>query len=176
MRSAIVPGIRESCRALPQRSSGRNQRRPSLGMDQFECSRREPASSRWFSKCFAGFLLVTVCIVLVACHRTSASASTTMMSYEIAPTPARVGLTEITVILKDAASKPVTAAHVTLEADMAHPGMTPIFTETKESVPGSYAGKLSFNMPGDWAILVHATLADGTRLERQIDIQGIEAR
>ena len=75
--------------------------------------------------------------------------------------------------LSDAAGKPISNAQVALEADMSHPGMQPRFAKATEREPGRYRAQLEFPMAGDWVILLHVTLADGTKLERQIDVRGV---
>jgi hypothetical protein len=82
----------------------------------------------------------------------------------------------MTLSLKDAAAEPVAGAHITLEGDMSHPGMAPVFGEANEVAPGRYQGHIEFAMAGDWVVLVHATLANGQRLERQIDVKGVEGK
>jgi hypothetical protein len=76
--------------------------------------------------------------------------------------------------LSDAAGRPVTGARITIEADMSHAGMTPVFAEAKEVQPGSYQSRLTFEMAGDWVILLHGTLANGKKLERQFDVRGVQ--
>jgi hypothetical protein len=71
------------------------------------------------------------------------------------------------------ASKPVSGAEVSLEGNMTHAGMTPVFAEAQEVAPGQYRGNLTLNMPGDWFLLLHVTLPDGRMLEDQIDIRGV---
>ena len=73
------------------------------------------------------------------------------------------------------ASKPVSGARVTLEGNMTHPGMTPVFAEAKEAEPGRYHATLEFTMAGDWVVLVHAALPDGRKIERQFDVKGVRA-
>jgi hypothetical protein len=75
----------------------------------------------------------------------------------------------------EASSKPVTGATVELEGDMSHAGMSPVFGEAKEERPGDYRGRLEFSMAGDWVILLHVRLANGQRLERQLEVTGVRA-
>jgi hypothetical protein len=96
------------------------------------------------------------------------------IEHEISPQPARVGPVTVTFKLADANSKPLTGAHIAIEADMSHPGMSPLFSEAKESEPGRYQAHLEFSMAGDWVILLHVTLPDGKKLERQIDVRGVQ--
>ena len=65
-------------------------------------------------------------------------------------------------------------AHIAMEADMTHAGMAPVFGEAKETGPGRYQAPLTFEMAGDWVILLHVTLSDGEKLERQFDVRGVQ--
>jgi len=112
----------------------------------------------------------------VGCQRQVRTSTDITLTHEITPQPVRVGPARITLSLKDAAAQPVAGAHVTLEGDMSHLGMAPVFGEASEVAPGSYQGRVEFAMAGDWVILVHATLANGQRLERQIDVKGVEGK
>jgi hypothetical protein len=56
---------------------------------------------------------------------------------------------------------------------MTHAGMSPVFGDAKEIAPGRYQGDLAFQMAGDWVILLHVTLPDGSKLERQFDVSGV---
>jgi hypothetical protein len=75
--------------------------------------------------------------------------------------------------LADAAARPVSGAHITLEADMSHAGMAPVFAETRETGPGQYQADLKFAMAGDWVILLHVRLPSGQTLERQFNVGGV---
>jgi YtkA-like len=83
-----------------------------------------------------------------------------------------VGVATITAELSEGAA-PVTGAVVALEGDMSHPGMAPVFGTAKEKEPGRYEGHIQLTMPGDWVILEHITLADGRKLERQLDVNSV---
>lgn len=61
-----------------------------------------------------------------------------------------------------------------VEADMSHPGMSPVFAEAKEITPGSYSAPINFNMGGDWVVLLHVKLADGRKIESQMDVKGVQ--
>jgi len=61
------------------------------------------------------------------------------------------------------------------EADMSHPGMSPVFAQASESNPGDYRTNLNFNMGGDWIVLLHIRLADGRKIERQVDVRGVRS-
>ena len=79
----------------------------------------------------------------------------------------------VTFKLSDAAARPVTGAHITIEADMSHAGMSPQFAEAKEAESGRYQARLTFEMAGDWVMLLHVTLPSGKKLEQQIDVKGV---
>jgi len=83
------------------------------------------------------------------------------------------GGTDVT--LTDPAGTPISGAHVNMEADMSHPGMAPVFFSGKESAPGSLMGAVDLSMPGDWTILLHITLANGAKVEKQFDLPGVLA-
>jgi len=56
---------------------------------------------------------------------------------------------------------------------MSHPGMAPALGDAREIAPGQYQDSLEFAMPGDWVVLIHVTLPDGRKLERQLSIPGV---
>ena len=53
---------------------------------------------------------------------------------------------------------------------MSHAGMSPVSAAAKEVETGKYRGTLELTMAGDWIVLVHITLNDGQKLERQIEV------
>lgn len=111
---------------------------------------------------------------LVACSRTGSKFPTSVTDKKISPNPARIGPVTVSFHLSHAA-KPVSGAQVSLEADMTHAGMAPIFADAHEVAPGQYRGNLTLNMPGDWVLLLHITLPDGRQLEDQIDVRGVQS-
>jgi hypothetical protein len=66
-------------------------------------------------------------------------------------------------------------AHVSLEGDMSHAGMAPVFGETSELAPGRYQGTLDLNMRGDWIVLFRIKLASGETFDRQIELRNLQA-
>jgi hypothetical protein len=92
---------------------------------------------------------------------------------EITPQPLRIGVATITLHVMDASAQPVAGARISLEADMSHPGMSPVFGETKEIETGVYRGQVEFGMAGDWVILLHVVLPSGQKLEQQINVPGV---
>jgi hypothetical protein len=124
------------------------------------------------------FLLIAVVAALLGsgCNSHAAPSPQIALMHEITPWPVRVGPARITLSLKDAASQPVTGAGIALEANMAHPGMSPALSEAKEIAPGRYQAKTELAMGGDWVILVHIALTNGQKLERQIELKGVKAK
>lgn len=96
---------------------------------------------------------------------------------EIAPQPVRVGVSTVTIRgVVDGLGEPLAGVHIQVEGDMAHPGMAPVFADARETAPGTYRAQLNLNMPGDWVLLEHIRLADGTTIERQLDVRGVRAQ
>lgn len=96
-----------------------------------------------------------------------------MVEHAISPEPPTVGRATVTIKLADTAARPVSGASITLEADMSHPGMAPVFEEASETGPGQYQAHLNFAMAGDWVVLLHLRLPGGQKLERQFNVSGV---
>ena len=123
---------------------------------------------------FPAFACAAV-LLIAACHKAGESAPVITIESEIAPQPARVGVATITLRLADGSAKPVTGARIALEGNMSHAGMGPAFSNAKEIAPGRYQAPLELSMGGDWVVLVHLTLSDGRKLERQFEIKGVRS-
>ena len=89
------------------------------------------------------------------------------------PKTYRVGNETISLKMSDALGHGVSGAHLSLEGNMSHAGMAPIFGKAIETSPGSYSGNLEFSMAGDWVISVNARLSDGRQVEQQFEIKGV---
>jgi hypothetical protein len=111
-------------------------------------------------------------LLAVGCSRSRAAGI--VIDKQASPNPARVGPVSVSFSLKDG-TKPVSRAQVSLEGDMTHAGMAPVFGDAHEVAPGRYQGQLNLNMPGDWVVLLHITLPNGRKLEDQIDIRGVRS-
>jgi YtkA-like len=129
-----------------------------------------PLSRVWRKR--VGFLCI-VALFPIGCSRQVQPPPAIMIEHEILPEPARVGPAIVSLKLTDATAKLVTGAHIALEADMTHAGMSPAFGEAREIEPGHYQSPLTFQMAGDWVILLHMTLSDGQKLESQFDVRGV---
>ena len=95
------------------------------------------------------------------------------LTHEFSPQPPRVGPLTITLRVADASGKPATGVRIKLEGNMSHPGMTPLFADAKETDPGRYSSTMELSMAGDWYVVIHMTLPDGRKLERQFEIKGV---
>jgi hypothetical protein len=90
-------------------------------------------------------------LLIASCSRPVGSSAFVAIEHEISPEPARVGPATVSLRLADSAAKP----------------------EAKETDHGRYEFQLEFPMAGDWVILLHVTLPDGKKLERQFDVRGV---
>jgi hypothetical protein len=121
------------------------------------------------------FAVLWVSIALFpACSRPGQAQDTVRIDHQISPLPAHTGPATITLKLTDASARPVSGAHIAIEADMTHAGMAPVFGEARETGPGRYQSGLTLQMAGDWVILLHVTLSNGKTLERQFDVRNVQ--
>jgi hypothetical protein len=120
-----------------------------------------------------GFFFVAT-LLITGCSRSQSSQATLNIDHEVSPLPAHVGPVTVTLRLSDGAAKPVPGAHIKIEADMTHAGMAPAFGEAKEIEPGRYESLLTLQMAGDWVVLLHIVLSDGTKLEREFNVPGVQ--
>jgi hypothetical protein len=113
--------------------------------------------------------------VTAGCRSAAGSSGGISIAESIAPQPVHTGTGTILFQLTDAAHQPVSGARVQVEGDMSHPGMAPAFADALEIAPGSYKAQLNFTMGGDWVVLFHIELSDGRRIERQMEVKGVES-
>ena len=114
-------------------------------------------------------------LAIAACHRREDAGAGISIKEQLTPQPVRVGPATVVVQLFDAAAKPVTHAKIMVEADMSHPGMAPVFGAANETAPGNYRTQIDFNMGGDWIVLLHIELADGRKIEHQLDVRSVRS-
>jgi hypothetical protein len=130
----------------------------------------------------AGFrpsVLAISCItalLAVGCLRPTDASSPITVRHTVSPDPPQIGRSRVILKLADRAEKPVSGARITLEADMSHPGMAPVFGDANETGPGQYEADLEFAMAGDWVIVLHVRLAGGQMLERQFKVSGVQPK
>ncbi len=123
--------------------------------------------------CCAG---LAACLLLAGCKKDGGSVPGVTVDCQVTPKPPKVGPATVTVTLQGDDGKPITGAVVKLEGNMSHAGMKPVFGEAREEKPGRYEGPLEFTMGGDWFITVSATLSDGRKLSKQVDVPGVKSR
>jgi hypothetical protein len=134
---------------------------------------RRRAASRRFRLLL--MLAAAPALAQMGCRKTAQPVQEISISESIAPQPVRIGAETLLFRLTDAAHQPVADARVQVEADMDHPGMAPVFADAVETSPGNYSAPLNFTMGGDWVVLFHITLKDGRKVERQMDVKGVES-
>src|SRR5262245_8153294 len=123
------------------------------------------------------FLGLMLCanLFLSGCHRTSGNLPDIQFEYKIAPDPPKTGLATVTLKLADSAGKPISGARISLEGNMTHAGMRPVFSEAREVETGRYEAALELTMRGDWIVLVHLSLPDGRKMEKQIALNEVRS-
>ena len=92
---------------------------------------------------------------------------------QITPQPVKAGPVVVLVTLIDSEQRPVSRANIEVEADMSHPGMTPVFGNAAETSPGQYQAVIRLDMGGDWIILLHGKTADGRAFESRRDVKSV---
>jgi hypothetical protein len=134
--------------------------------------RRRVTVLRLWKVLFASACAATV--TAMGCHGVADTARDITVRETIAPQPVRIGVATLAIQLADTSAKPVTHATISVEGDMSHPGMSPIFGRATETSPGIYGADLNFNMAGDWIVLSHIVLPDGRKMDRRFDVSSVE--
>ncbi len=112
---------------------------------------------------------------LTGCVRHAEVTPAVSIQTSISPQPVVVGPATVVVKLSDDHGAALAGARVNVEADMSHPGMSPVFADAKESPGGSYQAQMRFDMAGDWVVILHIRLPNGQALERQVDVRGVRS-
>lgn len=120
-------------------------------------------------------LLFLLVVITAGCAKSALQRSIVMSDEQVSPRPLHTGPITVNFKLADA-SKPVTHAQVSLEGDMTHAGMAPVFGDAHELSPGQYEGQLTLSMGGDWVVLMHITLPDGKKAEEQMNLPGVQSK
>jgi YtkA-like len=120
-------------------------------------------------------LLLLASVPSSGCPNSSGTSNDIGFVCDSAPTPSRVGVNTFTVSLTTAGGDRLAGAHISVEGDMSHPGMSPVFGEAKEIALGRYQSRLDLSMQGDWTVLFHITLQSGRSFDRQLNIRNIQA-
>jgi YtkA-like len=123
----------------------------------------------------AALLLLVGNLPSGGCAKSSGVRDDVAFSCHSDPVAPRIGVNTFTVTLSGKGGALLTGAHVAIEGDMTHPGMSPVFGDAREIAPGRYQGTLDLTMRGDWTILFHVTLASGRMFEGQLQIRNLQA-
>jgi len=124
------------------------------------------------------FLLMSAAmpaLFVSGCRKPAGARNDISIESSMTPQPVRSGMETISIQLTNPSHELVAGAHVQVEGDMSHPGMAPVFADARETSPGNYKATLDFTMGGDWVVLFHITLSDGSKVERQMDVNGVES-
>lgn len=112
-------------------------------------------------------MLALAIFLAQGCSRSSMAANDVRFVLASDPQPPRAGRNAFTVTLTSQAGQPIPGAHVSLEGDMSHPGMSPAFADVKEIAAGRYQASLDLNMLGDWTVIAHIKLPNGRTFDRE---------
>ena len=121
-------------------------------------------------------LFPTLFVAILAAGCTSSANDGLAVDLTVSPEPPKVGPAKVSLTLTDADGKPATGATLSLEGNMSHAGMKPVFAEAREEKDGRYTADLEFTMGGDWFILVTGKLADGRPVRKKVDVKGVKSR
>jgi hypothetical protein len=122
-------------------------------------------------------IALCACLVLVAdCEKRRPGWRELNFNEEISPQPPRVGPVTVSLRLTDLSGKAVTGAQLTMEADMSHPGMVPVFADANEIEPGHYQAIMKLPMAGDWRVTVHVIMSGNHKEDYDFDIKGVQPR
>jgi YtkA-like protein len=125
----------------------------------------------------AGLLALGVSLgLLLGCSRSADPRPDIEVSVELSPQPPSTGPSRIGVALAGSDGRPLGGAVVALEANMTHPGMSPVLARAAETAPGRYEAVIDLTMAGDWVFTIDARLADGTMLRREVSVPAVRAR
>lgn len=132
---------------------------------------------RYVGVCIVGVLCWGLLAVgLAGCGNSQTEEPAVEVNWELQPEPARVGSTTVTITLSDSTGRPVSGADVSVEGNMAHAGMSPVFADVTERDSGRYVAPMEFTMAGDWFLLVDVALPDGSTIEETIDVPGVQPK
>ncbi|MCB9897325.1 MAG: FixH family protein [Planctomycetes bacterium] len=120
--------------------------------------------------------VIALAALLSACSGGGTGDGGVAATFRFDPQPPSVGKAHFELRLVSPQGEAVAGATVAVEANMNHAGMQPTFADLSEDVPGRYVGDVEFTMGGDWFLLMNATLADGRKIERKLDVPGVRSK
>lgn len=118
---------------------------------------------------------IGIALLIGACSPQATTNADNDLKITLLPAPEGIEGTAITVLLADSAGAPITDATVSLEGNMSHAGMAPISAAGVQDAAdgqtdGSYQVPFQFDMLGDWIISVAVERADGSTVQKDIDV------
>ena len=120
------------------------------------------------------FIAATTVALGAGCRRPGAATPVLLIQCQVTPSPARVGPATALIRLTDRTTgRPVPDAGVSVEGDMSHAGMTPVFATAKAIGDGRYQAPLTFTMAGDWVLLIKTIVPGRPAEESQIPLPGV---
>jgi hypothetical protein len=108
-----------------------------------------------------------------ACAEAPSEAHGYELALELQPSPPTIGPATAVLVVTDHEGRAVEGARVSLEGNMNHAGMVPVFADAREVEPGRYEAGFEFTMGGDWFLLVDAETAEGRMCRWQRDVPGV---
>jgi hypothetical protein len=114
-------------------------------------------------------------LLLAACGGDGQADAEAGLRISLIPAAGGIAGESLTVELADREGNPITDATVSLEGNMNHAGMVPVFSadvrdEADGAADGRYAIPFQFTMLGDWIVTVAVQLADGTAIRQDVDV------
>lgn len=138
------------------------------------CAAFEPRGrARSSSASFAAVLVLTALLgSLQSCGGAADDSSALDVRVRFDPLPF-IGKSTCHVALLDPTGKPLRGARIDVEGNMNHAGMVPVLATAIELEDGRYSAPFEFTMGGDWILMLHIVLADGTVVDRVFDVPAV---
>lgn len=111
---------------------------------------------------------------LAACGRIrqekSAAEVDAVLELALDPSQVTPGAGRLIFTLTDGQGRPITAATLSVEGNMTHAGMVPVFAQAKADQAGRYVVPFEWTMSGDWLLTVQVSLTDGQQFSQQFPV------
>lgn len=117
-----------------------------------------------------GALLALTLLILSACGGRATPVSDLRIELRTGAGSVQTGAATLTVQVTDAAGRPVEDAAVSVEGNMIHAGMVPVFTAATGGQDGLYTAPFNWTMGGDWVVTVKVTLPDGRQAQADFPV------
>jgi hypothetical protein len=120
------------------------------------------------------FCLLGVLPLFAGCRSsTAADFGATDIALTVSPERPAVGPATLQFKLADKDGRPVAGATVRVEGTMTHAGMEPVKATGTADSTGQYTADFRFTMAGDWLVIAHVTLTDGSTSQRTLRVSGV---